>query len=204
MSLQHNLLLAELAVKYTQEKMLKGASNKPEDLAHSSMRHASQNFVMRALTQPDLNTSSVTEQRKAMSGMLEDKDLTDHERVLLAGETIEASGLGNCGEQSSLAYRWLYHRKDADLFVLAKLGKNHEFIIIGASSDQVKGCHAVSAAPNWPADAVICDPWYYEWFAVASSWTAKVRQILNRTEPGWVHVRVDVKPVSMMAWNRVH
>lgn len=203
MSLQHNLMLAEFAVAYTQEKMTKGASNKPEDLTHSSMRHAAQNSVMQFFMKPDLNPDSVLNQRNEMAPRLAQAESV-HEKALMAADEVERTGIGNCGEQSAVAYKYLYRRSDADLFVLAKLGTNHEFIIIGADAAQVSGLHLVAVAPNWPADAVICDPWYHEWFAVAVSWPSKIRQILAKTEPGWNHYQVDVRPVIQTKWNRVH
>ena len=202
MSLQHNLMLAEFAVNYTKEKMTKGASNKPEDLVHSSMRHATQNWLMRAVTQPDLTAASVPDQRSAIAPRLAEA-ASVHEKALMAADEVENSGIGNCGEQASVAYKYLFNRSDADLFVLAGLGRNHEFVIIGASADQVRGLHPISVAPNWPADAVICDPWYHEWFAVAVSWPGKIRQILAKTEPDWHHLQVEITPRIVMKWNRV-
>jgi hypothetical protein len=34
--------------------------------------------------------------------------------------------------------------------------------------------------PNWGPDAVVCDPWYHEWFAVEAltDWQTKMKRIL--------------------------
>ena len=66
---------------------------------------------------------------------------------------------------------------------------NHTFVVVGMdpATPQVS-LASLDTPPQWGAHAVVCDPWYHEWFAVSgpqtlSQWTAKMSRILAETQP---------------------
>jgi hypothetical protein len=109
------------------------------------------------------------------------------------GAEIEKSGLGNCGEQSYVAFKYLVTKGPPSLAIMdwqlaqavnGKISGNHQFVLIGASS-LPKTTEADLEKPPaiWGPFAVICDPWYHEWFAVPFDWSRKMPQILAQTRP---------------------
>jgi hypothetical protein len=124
--------------------------------------------------------------------------LTPEERAIMVGAEIEHSGLGNCGEQSRVAFKYLITRGAGGLAIV-DWGKivgradgasgNHTFVVIGMDPMTPETSLATLAAPpQWGTHAVICDPWYHEWFAVRdpdrpTQWTAKMSRILSETQP---------------------
>ena len=188
-----NLIIAERVCNYVGQKMTKGASNKPIDLAHSKMRHDELPFYKRWFSSQDLASTSVDSQRVEVRN--QGKNLPLSELVFANARTVEASGIGNCGEQASVAFKYLCDQKLSDKFCLASLGHNHEFIIIGANGQQVNGMQYIGVSPDWPVETVVCDPWYNEWFVVQTDWTRKIRSILKETEPGWTQVQTQVRAI---------
>lgn len=200
MSLQQKLRLAENAIQYTISKMTKGASNKPIDLWHSEVRNKQENPWTYRLRSNDLTDKSVQNQRDQIKPGL-NQIANANEKILATADLIETSGIGNCGEQSCVAFKYLWNlRTNPANFVMINLGSNHTCLVIGASPPQVDGWWWITPSPAWPPDAVICDPWYYEWFAVNPDWTRKVRQILAATEPGWNPVQVKVAHIAARVW----
>ena len=191
-----NLINAERVCDYVGRKMTKGASNKNIDLMHAEMRRIERSknskfeTLSRWFSKPDLTSKSVDEQRAKI-----DTSLPLVELVFANARTVEASGIGNCGEQASVAFKYICENKLSERFCLAKLGCNHEFIILGANGQDTNGTHYVGKAPAWPAAAVVCDPWFNEWFIVQSDWSRKIRSILRETEPGWTQVQTDIRSV---------
>lgn len=199
MGQSENLTIAEYAVQYTVGKMTKGASNKPIDLAHSDIRRRVEHGWTSWLRSNDLTTNSVKEQRAKQEA--DESNLNMIDRILGVADTVESSGIGNCGEQSCVAFKYLWNRRNPSKnFVMVNLGRNHTCIVVGATQSQVDGWSFVGMPPAWPADAVVCDPWFYEWFEVSSDWTRKVRQILAETEPNFNHVQVKVSSIAGRAW----
>jgi hypothetical protein len=124
--------------------------------------------------------------------------LSDEQRAIMVGAEVEKSGLGNCGEQARVAFKYLI-TKGAGGLAIVDWGKiegkengasgNHTFVVIGmnVATPQVS-LASLGTPPQWGPDAVVCDPWYQEWFAVcdpqnAHQWTAKMSRILSETQP---------------------
>jgi hypothetical protein len=121
-------------------------------------------------------------------------------REILFARMVELSGLGNCGEQSRVAFSYLV-RKRAEGIAIVDWGAprealttpkgakvqhgNHTFVVIGMlSTVGDKSYASLNKAPHWGTDAVICDPWYHEWFPVEGDqfrWRSKMAQIVNAT-----------------------
>ncbi|MCF1457232.1 MAG: hypothetical protein LPH21_06595 [Shewanella sp.] len=192
-ALQH-LIIAERVCNYVGQKMTKGADNKPIDMAHSRMRHESQmrdfkvyydnlpSFlqptVWRWRPKPDLNESMVSKQRNKASRRSRDP----FNWIIACALLTEQSGIGNCIEQACVGFKYLCNRTQCKVFTLVSVGFDHWFLVLGAGKDEVEGNYRLNQAPNWPANAVICDPWYNEWFIVEKDWCLKMRLILETTE----------------------
>lgn len=196
-----NLVIAERTVNYVAQKMTLGASNKPEDLAHATMKRdaafAQKGRLARTFSSkpaPDLVRGSVSAQRQNLP---QEAGMSRNENILARAVYVEGTGIGNCGEQSAVGYRYLKELTSYnDTFCLVNIGKNHSFLLLGVSGQDAHGLHAISQAPNWPQSAVVCDPWYHEWFRVDQDWTRKIRSILGQTEPGWTQVQTDIKVIA--------
>lgn len=73
--------------------------------------------------------------------------------VRLVAEGAKKNKCGNCGENSALAFMWLYDQGVRPLDWMNLGSADHAFVVIGRKP---------GAAANWQAwgkDAVVCDPW---------------------------------------------
>jgi hypothetical protein len=191
--LNKNLVIAEAAVAYVDSKMTLGASNKPIDLAHARMRYEKLDFFqkLRRRFRPELTRQTVNKHRGPEVLKLKIPGLLSH--VLADGDRAEKAGVGNCGEQAHLAFKYLYNRRDTDLFAVVSFGPDHALIVMGVPPEKLRGVFSVKGVPpGWPKDAVICDPWYHEWFTM-DDWSRKVSQILKATAPNQDHVTVEIQ-----------
>ncbi|MCF1458620.1 MAG: hypothetical protein LPH21_14040 [Shewanella sp.] len=192
-ALQH-LIIAERVCDYVGQKMTKGAPNKPIDMVHSRMRHESQmrdfkvyydnlpSFlqptVWRWRPKPDLNESMVSKQRNKASRRSRDP----FNWIIACALLTEQSGIGACTDQAAVGFRYLCNRTQCKVFTLVSVGLDHAFLVLGAGQHDVKGVYRLNKAPDWPENAVICDPWYNEWFIVKKDWCLKMRSILEAAE----------------------
>lgn len=122
------------------------------------------------------------------------KNLDEAEKAILVGSMVEMSGLGNCGEQSYVAFKYLVTKGAPGLAIVdwgersnhvanQKTG-NHMFVVIGMDTDVPKVTRAsLVFPPNWGENAVVCDPWYHDWFKVTSvkDWQSRMKRILGET-----------------------
>ncbi|MCF1456567.1 MAG: hypothetical protein LPH21_03055, partial [Shewanella sp.] len=192
-ALQH-LIIAQRVCDYVGQKMTKGAANKPIDMAHSRMRHESQmrdfnvsynnlpSFlqptVWRWRPKPDLNDDMLLAQRNKARRRLPDR----FKWIMAKAFFAEQSGMGNCTDQAAVGFRYLCNCTKCKVFTIVSVGLDHAFLVLGAGQDEVEGNYRLNQAPNWPENAVICDPWYNEWFIVKKDWCLKMRLILAATE----------------------
>ncbi|MCF1458364.1 MAG: hypothetical protein LPH21_12640 [Shewanella sp.] len=192
-ALQH-LIIAQRVCDYVGQIMTKGAANKPIDIAHSRMRHESQMrdfslyydnlpfyrkpMAWRSRPKRDLSLSLLLKQRDEYERWSSDSFLG----VIACALITEQSGIGNCAEQACVGFKYLCNRTNCEVFTIVGVGLDHVFLVLGAGRDEVEGNYRLNQAPNWPANAVICDPWYNEWFIVEKDWCLKMRLILETTE----------------------
>ncbi|MCF1456605.1 MAG: hypothetical protein LPH21_03270, partial [Shewanella sp.] len=192
-ALQH-LIIAERVCDYVGQKMTKGSPDKPIDMAHSRMRHESQmrdfkvyydnlpSFlqptVWRWRPKPDLHKNMLKAQRKNNRHNSSDP----YKWVLGKAFFAEQSGIGTCTDQAAVGFRYLCNCTKCEVFSVVDIGFDHVFIVIGAGKDDVEGYYRFNKVPYWPANAVICDPWYNEWFIVKKDWCLKMRLILEAAE----------------------
>jgi hypothetical protein len=118
--------------------------------------------------------------------------------AILVGSQVEQSGVGNCGEQSYVAFKYLVTKGAPGLAIvdwdeMARWkGKgddkvptgNHTFVVIGMDPTVPEVTEAsLLIPPVWGENAVVCDPWYHEWFKVESldDWQTRMKRILGET-----------------------
>jgi len=201
MPLQENLALARKAASYTHAAIY-GASNKQADIDKSAQEHSKG----KKTPEPKLDANSVQKMRDKEIKPAIAKVGSAHEKILVAADIAQLRRIGNCGEQSSVAYQYLYHSHDCNCcFTLCKLGNNHEFVVLGVRAADIignsLGHYRVNVVPAlWPADAVICDPWYGQCYGVAQGWAAHIPQTLAITEPTWHILITKLVPVESFAW----
>jgi hypothetical protein len=118
-------------------------------------------------------------------------------------DIIKKSKLGNCGEQSCLAFKYLITRGAPGLGIIEWVSGNHTFVVLGMQASVAKeSSGSFATAPEWGPDAVVCDPWYHEWFAVssASDWKTKMKRIAADAQRLSVS---DVNAMESTAWRFV-
>lgn len=116
--------------------------------------------------------------------------------AILCASLVERTGLGNCGEQSYVAFKYLVTKGAPGLAIMDwdsmlnspkgadKLTGNHTFVVIGMDATAPDLTHgSLLAPPAWGENAVVCDPWYHEWFKVESvnDWQSRMKRILSET-----------------------
>lgn len=130
-----NLLLAQQAVRYVQEYISVGAGNKLGDVIGTG------GSVL----------SCVADARDARGK----NNITSLEGIRFIARQTERTGCGNCGEQSAIAFMFLYERKVLPLDIMAVKGRDHNYVVIGRAFDEGTGM----GVAGWGEDAVVCDPW---------------------------------------------
>ncbi len=123
--------------------------------------------------------------------------------ALVLADIIKKSKLGNCGEQSCLAFKYLITRGAPGLGIIEWVSGNHTFVVLGMQASVAKeSSGSFATAPEWGPDAVVCDPWYHEWFAVssASDWKTKMKRIAADAQRLSVS---DVNAMESTAWRFV-
>ena len=130
-----NLFYAEAAVRYVKSKVVHGASNKWEDIKKGGI----------------LTLGGTLESR--IGSIFNTGGMSDEEKIKYFAQQAERYGVGNCGEQSSLAFVYLDNIGVRPLDLVEFLNKNHGLVVIGrvdnTGSDPV----------NWGPAAVVADPW---------------------------------------------
>jgi hypothetical protein len=97
-------------------------------------------------------------------GILEDRRVETgsvHDKLMSIGKAVTLMGLGNCGEQATVAYRFcVQHRCRNVTFINWKDG-NHEFVVLDIANPGGGPWDYDAARPpaDWGGDAVWCDPW---------------------------------------------
>jgi len=79
-------------------------------------------------------------------------DLTALDRIRLSADKAKSKGCGNCGENSSLAFIFLYDMGVRPLDRMA-IDADHAFVVIGRTGADDGDWK------NWGDAAVVCDPW---------------------------------------------
>lgn len=94
------------------------------------------------------------------------------------------SRCGNCVEQSALAFEYLRGRGERGMAWMGFPDHNHMFVVMGLHTRpcDIAFFNIGGGAPlGWGPNAVVCDPWYHEWFLVREDWSRKIRHILHES-----------------------
>lgn len=157
MTLAEHTKASNAAIKHVRLKLHIGAATCPNDVVSANSKGL-------------LLNQAVVDQQRTSYKVGPNQTYADAVR-----EVAEQTHIGNCGEQSLVAFeylRWEYQR--LDLAVLASQAHpggllgigalkswNHQFVVIGV---KLKARDTIvldkKKAPSWP-DAVICDPWLW-------------------------------------------
>ncbi len=172
-----------------------GASNKPADNARSE---ANRSFIDRLMHNTTPLKRLIDAERDAFEAN-RNVYKTAEDMVLARAKRAEEVGAGRCGEQASVAFKYLWENTRNVSFCLVELNKNHEFIIVGASPRRVGGVVLLSNLPDWEDDAVICDPWHGKAFAVKTEWRTEIVEILKKTEPNVTYASVTIRGFACRA-----
>ena len=209
MTLLANLIKAEQAVKYANDKLLGRSSNRSEDNMHAVQKNLMTSIEgrqMRLNGQVD-RKDSIEELQERLGDIKYTERLvtvmhtnkwdvvkTSRARREEIGRSLDAAEIirdkiGNCQEHAILACHYLNNKGVSSYMVTTEDDINHVFVIIGGP-DNLDG-KIVSVTRDDPAAifgnfTVVCDPWYHEWFSVQQEWRQKMWGILNKTKKEWV------------------
>jgi hypothetical protein len=173
-----NLFYAEAAVKYVEEKFPLGSTNRPIDEVHGRA-------LSSKLGDSDVRQRLIHQFREVTDNP--PSELSKGAALLWEADHHEAHGMGNCGEQTAVAFKYLLHHTDAKEVSVLSVGDDHVLLAIGASPSELKkaqsrrGTFRLDEPPQLPEQTVFCDPWYHEWFP-ASEWPNKIKSILRETQ----------------------
>lgn len=166
------LMWAERGVCHVDSKMIK-SSNIPLDVLHLAMKCGTQNLVGVKGKMVDV----INDQRARCKGA---------GWVRKLGDAAEITHVGNCQERAASAFNYLSavgRETGMAYFFMEGGGANHALVVLGLAGRPPDTTTFVfgTGEPAWGPDAVVCDPWYHEWFVVSEDWGRKGRRILQST-----------------------
>lgn len=144
------LATAITTVKYVQDKMQFGASNKFPNLAASMcVGWGGMDGKMRKDVDKDLEKAGF---KRGSEGTPD----AWKKRIEVEAYNAKSWGCGNCGEQASIAFTYLREHgvRPLDYFEAEGTFTRHAFVIIGLDPGVDK-----TDFTKWNKDAIMCDPW---------------------------------------------
>jgi len=167
---------AERAVAYVDNIMRVGSSNRWHDVVHTGIRFRTTDYesVQRQMGE------QIQAQRNRLKGS------GWFARMVIA---VESTGMGNCMERAVVAFNYLVTvgRETGVAYYSIKSenpsGVNHAFVVLGLNQKppDEETFEFGAGAPDWGPSAVVCDPWYHEWFHASVDWKRKGKHILQST-----------------------
>lgn len=208
MSLLQNLVFAEMAVKFAEQHLRGGSSNRTEDIVHALQKRLRDNCFDRDQVMDNLDNPytyrqmpEIYMQRVADINSARDERRKDGRRLHAA--SIIAGGIGNCFEHSVLACHFLRSKNVPSYMVDTDDETNHVFVVIGVqgglNGQTIDVDVRLNANPGLPLstnDSVVCDPWYHEWFGIRDSWGTKMHLILSTTSKRENNALPNVIPLT--------
>jgi hypothetical protein len=152
---------AQQAVKYVKDKLTIGANNQFSDIWNShgkSLTCVAGEKAAELVMSRILNNMQILEKIRTIARMAENRKC------------------GNCGEQTCVAFIYLYDRNVRPLDFMQFDNGDHGYVVLGRKE------HAVKVA-NWGSDAYIADPWLGRSYAASmlnSVWPGKVPALTFR------------------------
>jgi hypothetical protein len=144
------LTSAITTVKYVQEKMEFGASNKFPNLAAAlCVGWGGMDGKMRQDVDKDLANAGFKRGSEASESAWK-------KRIEVESYNATSWRCGNCGEQASIAFTYLRDRgiRSLDYYEAEGTFTRHAFVIIGRDANTEKTDYR-----TWNKNAIMCDPW---------------------------------------------
>jgi hypothetical protein len=181
-----NILLtyAETAVKFVESEVRYGAPNRVEDL--SRVRAASDTTIWPADAPRDQSMMMARMNTPAITAFLQGPLSTSVARMQQLAAMTKTTGVGTCIGMSAVAFEYLRKKGVTGVAVIGLQGCDHALVVLGLQAAPPAAepfLSAHGAPPSWSPAAVVCDPWYHEWFFV-SEWDRKFPHILGKTLRG--------------------
>ena len=181
--LQTNLIYAEAAVKYADEILRGRSSNRPDDLVFGLQKQLGSKAVAdmakndKLLFQTTMENADKDTKQKIVEWEVAARSRYDVKALLV-------HRVGNCWGHSLLAAYYLQSKRIPS-FIAETQGEevDHVFVLIGLepSKKSLEIRVPTKTVPtDFPPEAVVCDPWYHEWFSVQSEWPRKMGSIFRR------------------------
>jgi hypothetical protein len=145
-----NLATAKTTVKYVQERMEFGASNKFPNLAAAMcVGWGGMDGRMRQDVDKDLASAGFKRGSEASPGAWK-------KRIEVESYNAKSWRCGNCGEQASIAFTYLRELgiRPLDYYEAEGTFTRHAFVIIGLDAGTDKTDYT-----KWNKSAIMCDPW---------------------------------------------
>lgn len=79
-------------------------------------------------------------------------------QILAIADEAERGCVGNCGEMSAIAFRYLYRRHVAPLDFVQATNFSHAFVVIGRTVAPGMSERQAMDPANWGPNAAVCDP----------------------------------------------
>lgn len=172
--------LAELAVAYCDATMIASCDNREEDRMHRELNGSQWRLPTvgdfrdrREIDMPDHLRHRYRDPAKNVA------------RQIWRGGFAERYRIGNCGELSDVAFRWLVEEQGAPGVARYSLALNnesiHAFVMIGIpiSPPKVSVLKLEIPPAGWLPNCAWCDPWRREWFFIKDDWERNARMILK-------------------------
>ena len=133
-------------------------------------------------------TQSMSERNSLVTKFNKDrKDLESenwdwcYEFIESRARRIEKSKVGVCDENAALAFKYLYLRGERGMAIM-NLADEHVFVLLGLKKKPPRRSAIWLGArcpDEWGEDAVVCDPWYQEWFIAEDKWHMRIDCLLG-------------------------
>ncbi|MCK5818259.1 MAG: hypothetical protein KAH18_03190 [Psychromonas sp.] len=128
-------------------------------------------------------TQSVSEHNSLITQFKQDrKDLKSenwswcYEFIESRARRTEKSKVGVCDENAAHAFKYLYLRGERGM-ALMNINNIHLIVLLGLKKKppNISPIWIGARCPDeWGEDAVVCDPWYQEWFIAKEKWHMRI------------------------------
>jgi hypothetical protein len=154
---------AQSAVEYVKQKLTLGANNRAGDVWQS--RGASVTCV-----------AGEKAAEMVMSRILARMDTL--EKIRTIATMAENRKCGNCGEQVSVAFIYLYDRGIRPIDLMQFENADHGYVVLGRPED-------ARPVSSWGPEAYVADPWLGRWYQaglLTSVWPGKFPTLTYRAK----------------------
>lgn len=180
MLINHLLRQAEMAVKYVENEVRYGAPNKAEHIYR--VEAAAKTSIWPVDAPRDRSMMDARMNLPLIRSLMGGPVATSVTRMRQLSNLTKTAGVGTCVGMAAVAFDYLHEQRVGGIAVLGLEQCDHVLVVLGLQREPLE----VEAVPphglpvTWSPHAVVCDPWYHEWFVV-SEWHRKVPHIIRLT-----------------------